>query len=233
MGGKVRAAAGRKRQAGAKRPPSARRAPSNRPNSAQNDAQTVDRPPPPGAEPPSASPSFCGDYGGVTADGTACERRAGWGRFDPTWLVDQRSGLRIPAGRCIDHDEAAAANVQGLKKRVLDLLLDPRKTLIGACEAIGVSETTLWRWRVADPGFDQLVVESCTARDALRVQLADDAVFGRILTGKAAPGSEIFWLKNKAPQQFRDRQEITGANGTPLMPAQQQSIMFGDVEVAF
>ena len=28
----------------------------------------------------------------------------------------------------------------------------------------------------------------------------------------------IFWLKNRQPKKWRDRQEVTGADGTPLIP---------------
>ena len=168
--------------------------------------------------PPQPKPGLCGDYGGRTAEDEPCQHEAGWGLFPG-------------AERCAEHDEGAVATLHGYKRAVLLSLEDPLKNLAGACLAVGVAPSTVWRWRQADPAFDEAVVETTASRDALRVHLADDAVFGRILSGKAHAGTEIFWLKNKAPQQFRDRIEHTGAGGQPL--GVQQTIMFGDVEVVF
>jgi hypothetical protein len=175
---------------------------------------------------PDAVRDTCGWHGGTTATGDPCDHPAGWGL---TWTGSSRpKSLGLPtATLCAEHDAGAAATLQGLKKG----LADPFTHLAGACEKIGRDPATIWRWRQADPAFDSAVVEACSSRDALRVHLADDAIFGRILSGKAPPGTEIFWLKNKAPDRFRDRTEVSGPNGSPL--AQVHTIMFGDAEITF
>jgi hypothetical protein len=160
----------------------------------------------------------CGDFGGRNADGTKCAHPAGWGKGRDE-------------GQCVEHDPDADATLQGLKKRLLDELAVPTRNLVGACLQIGRDPSTVWRWRVADPEFDEAVAQACSNRDALRVHLADDAIFGRILSGESSAASEIFWLKNKAPNHFRDRHEVTGANGSPL--AQVHTMMFGGQEITF
>lgn len=42
------------------------------------------------------------------------------------------------------------------------------------------------------------------------------------------PTSCIFWLKNRRPKEWRERQELTGGNGAPLIPDTSAS----DAEVA-
>jgi hypothetical protein len=161
----------------------------------------------------------CGDFGGRTAQGGPCRHEAGWGTARPG------------SGPCCEHDPEAAGQLEALKQRVLDGLANPLKHLAQVAQEIGVGATTIYNWRVADPAFDEAVVGVCSARDSLRVHLVDDAWFGRILTGDAPAGTEIFWMKNKAPDRFRDRTELSGPNGAPL--AQVHTIMFGDQEIQF
>ena len=103
----------------------------------------------------------------------------------------------------------------------------------------GVNVVTVWRWKDAHPEFcnalkrgkdvaDDLVEQSLFRR---ATGYSHDAV--KIMQDKGAPvvvpyvehhapdtTAAIFWLKNRRPEQWRDKvqQELTGANGAPLVP---------------
>ena len=102
-----------------------------------------------------------------------------------------------------------------------------------------VSVVTVWRWKNSFPDFcsalkrgkeiaDELVEQSLFRR---ATGYSHDAV--KIMQDKGAPvvvpyvehhppdtTAAIFWLKNRKPEQWRDKvqQELTGANGAPLVP---------------
>jgi hypothetical protein len=73
---------------------------------------------------------------------------------------------------------------------------------------IGVVVSTLWEWKEAHPEFSIAYARA----NALQEQLiAANAMAGRYV----GPFAQ-FYLKNK--HLYKDRQELTGAEGTPLMP---------------
>lgn len=99
----------------------------------------------------------------------------------------------------------------------------------------GVSEQTINAWKAAHPSFleslksgkdvaDQRVAESLYHR---ALGYSHDAV--KIFNDQGAPlvvpyvehyppdtTAAIFWLKNRRPAHWRDRQEVTGKDGAPL-----------------
>lgn len=166
-----------------------------------------------------AEPQTCGDLGGVGADGQPCSHAAGWGTEAPG------------SGLCSEHNETAVATMQAHKKRFLELLSSGEVSLRRACQEINRDPATIYRWRRVDAEFDSQVSAAQDASDTIRVGLVEDSVFARIIAGKASPAETIFFLKNRAPERWRDRQEVTGANGAPIGVA--HTIMFGDQEITF
>lgn len=98
-----------------------------------------------------------------------------------------------------------------------------------------VDETTINEWKKVHPKFSQSVKEAKAESD----QLVEQALFKRATgytriverlgkNGAEActeeippdPTSMIFWLKNRQPKKWRDKQEHehTGKDGTPLTP---------------
>jgi DNA-binding XRE family transcriptional regulator len=106
-------------------------------------------------------------------------------------------------------------------------------------EMLGVSERTLNYWKQEHPELvDSLKLAKEAADDRVEKSLyrralgySHDAVkiFADPKTGaeQIVPFTEhyppdttaaIFWLKNRKPAEWRDRQELTGANGKDLIP---------------
>ncbi len=162
----------------------------------------------------------CGSFGGCTAAGRPCPRAAGWGI------------RRRRTGRCRDHTPRADARLQARKKAFLELYRTASVSLQEAAQrACGVDQSTVWRWRQADPEFDAEVNKAISMVDEIRYVAVEDAAFRQILRGEAAPAVIIFWLKNRAPHRWRDRvhQELTGPAGAPLIPLEViRSIVYDD-----
>lgn len=162
------------------------------------------------AKPPRKGPTSapraptCGDLGGLGLQDGPCTRDAGWG-------TDHRG-----QGRCRDHDEAAEAARQALKSRFVEEFRTGRVSRQKAAEMIGVGATQVWRWRQADPAFEEAVKEAEQESDRHRVGMVEDSMFARIVAGKASPAETIFFLKNRAPDRWRDRVEHVGGNGGPI-----------------
>ncbi len=164
-----------------------------------------------------------GSFGGRTAAGKPCPRVAGWG-------VRGRGD-----GRCRDHTPRADAKLHANKKKLLELYRTASVSLKEAAQrACGVDQSTIWRWRQADPEFDAEVNKAISMVDEIRYVAVEDATFNQIVRGEAAPAVVIFWLKNRAPHRWRDRvhQELTGPAGAPLIPLEViRSIVYGDQAV--
>jgi DNA-binding XRE family transcriptional regulator len=88
--------------------------------------------------------------------------------------------------------------------------------------ALGISRSTLHEWRKANPEFTERLKGAKSAADSQVI----DGLFRRACGFTADDGTyfpphpvaAIFWLKNRAPAEWRDtsRQEVTGADGAPL-----------------
>lgn len=70
------------------------------------------------------------------------------------------------------------------------------------CEAIGISRTAWYAWKESDPEFKEKVKEI----DESLIDLAETQLMKNIRDGKET--SLIFFLKNKAPDRWRDRKEL-------------------------
>jgi hypothetical protein len=139
-------------------------------------------------------------------DGAPCRHRAGWGTDTPG------------QGRCAEHDAAADARAQEQKKAFLERLRTGEVAMKSAAAAVGVDQSTIWRWRQEDEAFDAAVLTARASADAIRVGMVEDSLFRRIVLGEAAAAEVIFWLKNRAPDRWRDRQHIehTGPGEGPM-----------------
>jgi hypothetical protein len=150
-----------------------------------------------------AKPRTCGDLGGTGLTGAPCTHLAGWG-------TEHRG-----EGRCAEHDEDQAATLQAHKKKYVELLASGDVSLMEACESIGRNPSTIWRWRQADSGFDAEVTTAQTQHDKIRVKHVEDSLYLRCRLGLAKAAEVIFFLKNRDPERWKDRQirTLEGAVG--------------------
>lgn len=102
-----------------------------------------------------------------------------------------------------------------------------------------VTESTIYQWKLHYPEFSQALklakeaaderVEKSLYRRALGYSHDAVKIFADPKTGaeQIVPFTEhyppdttaaIFWLKNRKPAEWRDRQELTGADGKDLIP---------------
>ncbi len=163
----------------------------------------------------------CGQLGGRNADGTACPRPADWG-------VPKRD-RRAKPGLCRDHRPDHAARVQRAKQAFLELLATGDVDVkVAAWRAARVDQATIWRWRQADPTFDEGVQLALAAYREIRCARLEDSAYNRAVRGQAAAGLEIFLLKNYSGGRLRDRHEVTGADGGPLLPVETLQQILGE-----
>lgn len=116
-------------------------------------------------------------------------------------------------------------------------------TDVQIAEGFGVSVESVYRWRQKHPEFCQSIkLAKDEADDQVERSLFERAKgyshpdthvsvrAGKVkltkLTKHYPPETTagIFWLKNRRPKVWRDRQELTGAGGAPLVPESQISI---------
>ena len=126
------------------------------------------------------------------------------------------------------NDEAARQAIFLAKKGFID---------VDIAEALGITQQTLCNWKNAHPKFFEALKLAKIESDS-KVELSlyeracgyshpEDKIFnnnGEILTAPTTkhyppdPVSMIFWLKNRQPEKWKDKQEVahTGADGKPL-----------------
>jgi hypothetical protein len=108
---------------------------------------------------------------------------------------------------------------------------------------LGVNECAIHRWKV-DPAFVQALKKGKaqadkSVEDSLYVRAigytydevtVDEKNGTKTVTKHMAadPTAMIFWLKNRKPKQWRDRREVTGADGAPILEGVQITIVKGD-----
>ena len=132
---------------------------------------------------------YCRDYGGVSANGEPCGRPVS----EP--------------GKCNAHSEAANDDKAALKAQFLELFAEGSNAIRAVSAKLGVGVVTIWRWRKQDPAFHEAMTEAQVDADAVRVALAEDSLFNRIVSGTASAAETIFFLKNRAPKRWRDMRE--------------------------
>ncbi len=156
----------------------------------------------------------CGDYGGRLKDGAPCTRIASWGRGKKA---------RKDGGPCKDHTDEALAKIVTLKKQTLRLIADPMKTVVEVAREVGVVVSRFYEWQQLDEEFEKEWLTLQAEKDRVRVTIVEDNLFKRAAQeAKINPAESIFFLKNRAPQRWRDKveREITGKDGTPLIPVE-------------
>lgn len=165
---------------------------------------------------------FCGDFGGRTLDNEPCPRPAGWGINPKT--------EKVVNGPCRDHCQEAMDKRERVKERYLMAYLQADRTIVEICEDIDVSPDTLMLWRKEDPEFGVLCEQAVLVVDDIRTINVEDTTYRRIIRGEAAAQETIFWLKNRAPDRWRDKVELeaTGRDGQPLVPLAAIRVMVDD-----
>ena len=149
----------------------------------------------------------CGHYGGVSEDsGEPCNNGAGWGTAS------------VGKGRCMYHDDAAIAQIAAHKKTVAERFGSGNVSLTKIAAECGLNTSTIFRWRRLDPAFDAVFIEAQQRSDRARVMMVEDSMFARSVGGKAHAAETIFYLKNRDPERWKDRREVTGADGRDLIP---------------
>lgn len=68
-----------------------------------------------------------------------------------------------------------------------------------SCEAAGITEMTIWRWRKEYKLFNRQVLYILESR----TQIVEDALFTNAINGNVA--AQIFWLKNRAKDRWKDK----------------------------
>lgn len=141
--------------------------------------------------------SRCGDFGGEKADGEPCGRKAGWGTD------------HLGEGPCQDHGDAKDKKMERLKEAFLAMYLEAggQKPIRTCAKSLGVSNTTIWRWRRDDPEFDRKVMEAVDTLDELRLEMVEESAFARIVRGEASASLTKFYMENTARRVARRRGE--------------------------
>lgn len=109
----------------------------------------------------------------------------------------------MPAGRPTKYDEAYC-------EQLIDCMGNGL-SLTAFAGVIGVARSTINEWMAAHSEFSEAVKRG----QAKRVLYLER----RLLDGEIGPRvtSHIFALKNADPEEWRDRRELTGADGAPLV----------------
>ncbi len=97
-------------------------------------------------------------------------------------------------------------------------------SLLGASDLeianfLGVSESTLYDWKERYPKFLQAIKEGKVEADANVAERLYNRARGYDHEGKHYPAdtaAAFIWLKNRRGKQWKDRQELTGADGKPI-----------------
>lgn len=100
-------------------------------------------------------------------------------------------------------EEETAINATKNKEKIESFLESLRSgvSVLKASKAAGIDYTTIWRWRKKYKVFDSQVLAILDSR----TQIVEDALFMNAATGNL--GAQIFWLKNRASDRWKDRYE--------------------------
>jgi len=87
------------------------------------------------------------------------------------------------------------------KKEALLRSLESGVSITEACEAANVSRNSIWEWRKKSKRFNNKVNSIIDSR----TQSMEDALYSSGIKGNVA--AQIFWLKNRAKDRWKDRIE--------------------------
>lgn len=106
-------------------------------------------------------------------------------------------------------------------EEIAQLILDCRGNMAAVCRAIGCARITLRQYIEANP---ELLVVLGDARETI-LDEAEDVLAQRALAGETS--ELIFLLKTRGGSRgYTFRQEVTGADGAPLVPANQSVTIY-------
>lgn len=144
----------------------------------------------------------CGDKGGENWRGEPCEYMAGWGTE------------HMGKGRCVFHDDGSHdAEVQLIKDTFVYLIADPLYTTDQAANMAGRDYSTIFRWRQADPEFDEAVKKAMAQAKRGRNPLAVDTLYRRIVEERATATEVVFYLTNMSEEFSKN-----GRDGPEIAP---------------
>ena len=95
------------------------------------------------------------------------------------------------------------------KKRQKEVFLESLQngtSIVKACQAADIAVVTAWRWRKNSKAFDDKVLAAFESR----TQVAEDALYKNVIKGNVV--AQIFWLKNRAQDRWKDRQAVAFEN---------------------
>ena len=79
-------------------------------------------------------------------------------------------------------------------------------TITGMCLSLNTSRASLYRYRKGGSGISRQVAETLNRA----VQLIEECVESRMLSGKLNPSAAIYWLNNVKSAEWSDKREIGG-----------------------
>jgi hypothetical protein len=116
------------------------------------------------------------------------------------------------------------------KERVRDLFLEQLKKIPivqVACEKVGVTRTSVYRWRADDEEFAKAMDEALAEGEAIVNDMGESQLLTLMKEKNWAAIS--FWLRKRNPR-FRDRLEVTSKVeqvDAPLTPEQEEAVKLG------
>lgn len=90
------------------------------------------------------------------------------------------------------------------KERVLESL-EKGASIKDACGYAGLSRMTIWRWREKSKLFKAKVLSIIDSR----TQTVEDALYMSAIKGNVT--AQIFWLKNRGGDRWKDKHKIEGS----------------------
>ncbi len=102
---------------------------------------------------------------------------------------------------------------RNLQKKTFLKSLEQGTSIIKACKSADIAVVTAWRWRRDNKDFDEKVLAIIESR----TQVVEDALYVGASKGNVI--AQIFWLKNRAKDRWKDKQEYehSGVIGYKLL----------------
>lgn len=107
--------------------------------------------------------------------------------------------------------------IETLKQKYLEALESERcvGVEIAACQAIGISYVTAWRWKKDDPAFAKKVIEAVVAMKAHRIKAAEYELHKKVLEGNMK--AVMFTLENLDKENYGRKPLISVDNRTMVL----------------